>query len=373
MEIDNPYSSLDWSTAEQHKFEFHMHPGKNPDWPDEWGPHDMIDLYMDAGYTVICVGEEADVEQPWPWTDLTSLNGNYENRDPTSLGVVALPGTEDNMPEHVGYLFTTLINEDVDRINYSRPRGIRYAIEREDHHVPDACTFLAHPNRYLADASEDWIKYGYEFAKYSLDDGNFGMEVASKGGTHNNETAWDNLLEEFMPHRPIWGIGADDASGENQVRGDMVDIRITTLHLDPGEFDPSDQEGSRVAIRQAMKEGRMTFSEREGWDEDTEDPTTIPTINEITVDDLKITIDADDAETIQWFANGGEEVETGSEITVTEDESPYVRARLSVESDPDVTDITGMTWTQPFGIDDGRDPNRRFAVNASGSGGSATN
>lgn len=351
VSIDNPYDSIDWDGVERHKSEFHNHPEK---WEE---PHRVVDLYHGSGedaagnrladgdeYTVFAVADMGIDPLCWPWTDLSSIEG--EDRDPVELGVVAFPGAEirDSI-EHFDSIFSTATDDHHEADE--QLDAIHQVLDAETD-LPKNLAVIGHPHRYLGDSDESWEKYRDHFEQLSIDDGLLGFEILNEDSTNigfgreaemPDLTVWDQLLSEFMPERPIWGYGVDDS--DDFVIGAEVDRRWTEVLLDSAEFDPSDQEASRQAAMEAYLEGRVFGVERESWDHESEEPPQTPSIDEIAVEDGTISISASAYDAIDWI-NDGEVVETGESITLTEEETPYVRAEL--------WNAMSVTITQPFGV-----------------------
>lgn len=354
--VYDPYQAVDWDTVDYHKSQFHNHVSGRINEPAE-----IVDLYHDQGYSVYAVADKGYNSIAWPWTEFSEISDQYdENRDPQSMGVVAFPGAELGARthiEHIGSIFSTLDHETADFEDIhdeTAPRNdnatdvIRAIISREDHHVPEengGLAILNHPYRYYDDPDEDWDRYQPHFEMFTREEGFIGLEAFNKEPPENEDIQlWDNLLTEFAPDRLIWGFGVDDPDGEYNV-GNRVDIRWTTVLLDEAEFNPSDQNGSRIAAAAAFREGRTLCHQRERWDNDTEEPAPVPQVDAIEIDAATedITIKASDYNSLEWVSSG-EVVSTDRTLSLTPNHAPYIRAHLR-------NDDGGETSTQPFGID----------------------
>ena len=348
----NPYEGVDWETVDRHKSQFHNHVRGRMD-----EPADIADLYQDRGYTVYAVADKGYNPIAWPWTEFSELDDEYkEDRDPEAMGVVAFPGCEFTISEHVGSIFSTLNHETADLDDRDDETDLpddtidvlRAIVDREDHYVPEengGLAILNHPDQYYDDPDDDWDRYQPYFDTFTREQGFLGLEAFNQQATENEDIdLWDNLLTEYAPDHLIWGFGTDDPREEYAV-GNRVDIRWTTVLLDETGFNPSDQHGSRVAAAAAFREGRTLCHQRESWDNDTEEPVPVPQVNTIEIDAVaeEITIDATDYDTFEWV-NNGKVVSTDETLSLTSDHVPYVRAHLS-------NDAGGETSTQPFGID----------------------
>lgn len=353
VRIDDPYGGLDWDATENHKTEFHNHPEK---WEE---PHRMVDLYHGSGedangntladgdeYTVYAVADMGIRPILWPWTDLSSIEG--EDRDPEELGVVAFPGAEIRSGiEHFNSIFSIATDQDHDA---DTQLGAMKQVLDAPMDTPKNLATINHPERYYNQPEEAEEKYVDHFEELSLEDGLLGFEILNRDSTNRgfgrdegmlDLDLWDILLSEFMPDRPIWGYGVDDA-GEFVI-GEEVDLRWTEVLLEDDEFDPSNQEDSRQATMEAMLEGRVFGIEREPWDHDSEDPPVTPSIERVDVDGATISIEAGDYDVIDWISDG-EVIEEGDSFDVTPEHVPYVRAEVWN------TDAKSVAITQPFGI-----------------------
>lgn len=376
----DPYEAVDWDTVGRYKSEYHLHSYIDTD--VAYLPHEMVDVLTgdgeDQNGNTMPVGEEYEVfgvidrceQSPivWPWTDFESLDedprtdgqhdGDFENRDPSEVGpdgVIAVPGEELyvidewQQVEHVLSLFSTLDYHELEQSEVrERTDWYDQVLKHDNLWEPEPVMVIAHAKRYYDDPETDWVRYIEDFENYSLEDGLIGLEAVNKNANEGEDLVlWDRLLTKFAPDRMIFGIANDDAGRSDQESGVGLgfDHRFTVTLLHPSEFDPNDQDSSRQATVDAYKRGQMFFVERDSYNPDTEDPPQEPVVTDVTVDGNTITLDADHWNSIEWISKG-EVVETGLEITVTEDDAPYVRAEL--KTNPGAT-----TYTQPWGIEGG--------------------
>jgi hypothetical protein len=323
--------------------------------PEENEPADLVDMYADRGYTVFAMGDKANAPNKWPWTEFAAIDDSYENRDPEDLGVVAFPAAEFNSTiEHTNGLFTSLVRSTrtAEGMDASSQLDLTAAIiGAEDYHVPQANggqVVLAHPARYYDSLSEGMVLTKHQFERYSREQGLIGMEVYSnnseKAGDADVEL-WDELLTELAPHRLLWGFGVDDVSQwQGFYPGGGIDIRWTTVLLHDEEFDPSDQRGSRIAAAQAYQNGRTLFHTRPRWDDESEEPATVPQVSAIRHDEAAgtITVEASEYDDLEWISSG-EVVSTEPTLELEPEHAPYVRAQLR-------NDDGGRTAIQPIAI-----------------------
>lgn len=96
----NPYADVDWETWLRQKAAFHIHTDLSTGVSVR--PDKQIDAYIAMGYKIIAITDHRipnnATKGAWPWTTIGSRL--YEpdeegyNRDPVTLGVVAVPGSE---------------------------------------------------------------------------------------------------------------------------------------------------------------------------------------------------------------------------------------------------------------------------------------
>ena len=339
----DPYDGVDWDAVDHHKCEFHNHVRGPMEEPAE-----IVDLYHELGYTVFAVADKGSSPMKWPWTGFSDVDSSFENRDPEELGVVAFPGCEFTVTEHVSSIFSTLDHAaaDADEIE-ERWDQSEQIVERTDHYVPEdggGMAVLAHPATYYDDPDEDWERYRTDFESLTREQGMVGIEAFNRAAILRDDVhLWDNLLSHFAPDRMIWGFGVDDPTEYEY--GFDVDVNWTSILLDDAEFDPSDQPGSRRAAANAVTAGRTLLHRRRLWDPDSSDPASVPRVRSIDVDPDagEITIDATDYDALEWVGDG-DVVSTDETLVLAPEHVPYVRAHLSNEDG-------GETSTQPFGLE----------------------
>lgn len=368
MMIHNPYeavgeihydldASISGSAVIAHKSQNHNHPRGDLDQPE-----DIIELYLGLGeddsgntledgeeYTVTAVAHKSDYDIIWPWTDY--------GIDPEDQGVVAYPASEWIDEEHVNSLFSTVVNDDMggDGWPASRREQIEATLEQDDHHIPPengGLSGLAHPSSYIDIPDVEDRRYDLEFSQWGLDDGLIGIEIFGRRegdiGDNAEIELWDALLERFAPDRMLWGYGVDDYGTANQSIGGDVDRRWVSVLMTDDEFDPSDQDESRVVAAQKYRDGTFFSHRIASWDPENEDRPTYPKIETIDVDneDWSISIEWFDGDKIEMVSSGDvveTQTESPSTFEIEPDHYPYVRFRLGKNSE-------GETFTNPFGI-----------------------
>lgn len=298
--VDNPYEGIVWTGEgawQRHKANFHTHTTQSD---GKMKPDVVIDHYHGKGYTILAITDHN--KNTWPWTNW--------NRDPETLGILAIPGNELSSGHHRGSLFNT--------INGNPGRNVKSTLTQ----VADAggLSMLYHPGRYSK--SIEWYIDIYTSIPTC-----FGMEVFNQADRYPNDRAiWDAILTQLMPNRPVWGYANDDMH--------------TTSHLFKGYNMVFVEDLTETQVRQALQSGRSYFSYEPGHTGDA----LAPSIESITVDTaaMTITISASAYNDIEWISSGNV-VGNGTSFSYSQShDMPYVRARI-------IGDY-GETHTQPFGI-----------------------
>ncbi len=388
---DNPYEGVDWSSDGRYKADHHVH------WRgfgDE--PADALDVLTDGAeveggsldddqlYEVLGAGSQAEDEEPYwgsdegGWEDMNIRDDDWQTRDPEDLGldgVISFPSQEIDDVEHICHLFAVSSPQDYEYYpgsggstgNYDDfSEALPEVIEDVDNTI--VCgrgqVVIPHPSRYMSSV-DDWDRYLPFFEGYGLDDGLLGLEIYQKGlgeqGNHYGDgldledmfSMWDSLLSETMPERPIWGFSANDCNFGEWGHGAGPDLRWWTVLLSDDEFDPSCQHESRLALFDALEEGRFYITMRDRYDQcDPADAPEPPQVTSMDISAAEITIDVDwpdEIGTIDWYRNG-EVVETGETIELEESHIPYVRAHIYRSDSTGSGNPDGQIATQPIAL-----------------------
>ncbi len=365
----NPYEGVDWETAEQHSANLHTHTTHSD---GTKAPHERIDEYYEHGYTILSLTDH-DTHNPqgpltYPWSELGEMehwsewkedllmwrhrlilhNGEYylceathfstpktepgrgdewrnvwkktaewENRDPTALGMIAVVGAEISSTVHIGSHFNDFTGAGSSNEDY-----VLHQIQSRG-----GLAQFFHPGRYTHDDPTqlvDW--YAHYFLTYEC---LVGLEVYN-GADHypTDRELWDNILMKTLPDKPVWAFGNDD-NHESVVGRDFL-ASWTVFVLD--ELTPQ-------AVQSAYRSGALLACNK--TDADAPDP---PRVHRITVAaDSVITIDATGYDEIRWIANGRVVADTHV-IDVTDIDVSYVRAKLVKYGERG----EARTLTQPF-------------------------
>lgn len=97
----DPYRTVDWDRVQRHKANLHTHTtvsdGRMP-------PHQVVDEYHSRGYAVLALTDHNKVT--YPWSSFDRWKTGNENRDPGTLGMLALSGNELSRHHHTLSLFS---------------------------------------------------------------------------------------------------------------------------------------------------------------------------------------------------------------------------------------------------------------------------
>jgi len=242
----------------------------------------------------------------WPWLAF--------ERDPETIGMVAIEGNEISLKHHIGSYFndygdSSIDSEDIAIEEIGRRSGL---------------AVLFHPGRYKMPV--DW--YTGMFRTYSH---LIGLEVYNQGDRYSGDRkTWDAILTGIVTERPIWGFSNDDMHNPQTQLGRNWNIMLLP-------------ELSSEWVRRGMKNGMFFFV----YAPDGHDGTTPPVIKSITVDSQKGTIHiaASGYENIEWISDG-KVVHRGDRVSLSELSGlgGYIRAVIHAE------DSGSVVGTQPFRI-----------------------
>ena len=376
MTVEHDWTdNIDWDnladpngTGNPPKWAGHLHDRADDSPMDEM--HGVIDFlsgegpdtdgnYINEPFSVFCATRSHN-ESYWPWTDPP----NGEARDPEELGVVAVPGYEMHFGTHSYAFFSTASEDDVlsrfddydpddgrGGFHAGLPEKLQSPIDGDNdaEHKPEALVGFAHPLRYIDD-DDDITDREYERFRFNVER-LANQDVASVLGSASRRQPsprsqalelWDRLLTDFAPNYLPHLTAHQDAYAGGFVVGSHLDRRFASLLLDEDEFDPSDQEESRQAARDAWADGRALAHIRDGWDAESESPPDTPMVDEAGVEDGTIYVESD-ASTTEWVSAGGEIVETGESVNINDCEK-YVRCQIFN------ADESAGTLTQPWAI-----------------------
>jgi len=328
----NPYEGVTWDLTTQHKANFHAHTTQSD---GNYAPHEVVDQYHQMGYTILSLTDHDRVV--YPWTGFSELNNEYEDRDPESLGMLAIVGNELSRHHHTLSLFTDFM---------AQSRDLDVVLKNQADHSGDALAVLAHPAMHWprqfdtgGELTDSVVAYYANF--YHRHQNLIGVEIHN--GTRPmaeyplDRALWDNLLGMLMPERPVWGFATDDLHASVQYGRDWVVLPLGDL--------------SAEAARDALNRGAFYFSSIRLYEGDEPGKERTPRIESINHDKRKgvVRIEAiikegnQLTEAIQWISDG-EVIHTGPEF-------PYRKvAGLGTYVRAEIYGAGGTTYTNPFGF-----------------------
>ena len=203
--ITNPYGDIEWTTIEYHDANFHTHTQLSD---GHMLPHEVIDAYHSLGYGVLALTDHntkhynAWPSTLYPWTEFSSIQSGlnasasrclWQDRDPITLGMVSVQGSEISQNHHIGSWFNSFvgITQTEDETLAAIAAGGGLAV-------------FNHPGRN--DKTDAW--YVDMFSRFPV---LVGVEIFNQEDRHDGDRRrWDRILHLSMPDRPIWGFGNDD-------------------------------------------------------------------------------------------------------------------------------------------------------------------
>ena len=345
--IDNPYDKVDWKGYGRFKADLHIHTSRSD---GHFSPHIVVDRFHDLGFSILAIADHGVVTYPWQeFSTLKPSNRtfrireremyylpdekifNYENRDPDSLGMVAIQGNEVSHHHHIGSYFCD--HQDLDSI-------LTESETIEAIAAKNGLAVLFHPGAYDGSRrTRPFYPVEWYVNMFQRHDHLIGMEAFCTGLSQQpaNINKWDSTLIRLMPDRPVWGFSNEDYHGDYRPGGEVRHImgRNGNIFLLP--------ELSIEKVRSAMENGVFfIFHAPEG-----PDGPSPPVINSIKVNSRKGTIDinASNYEYIEWISDGII-VHIGDQVCLSDlpNIGNYIRAVI-YESENGA-----LTGTQPFGI-----------------------
>lgn len=364
-EIQNPYETVDWTNFKQYKANFHNHTTLSD---GRMSPQRVVEKYHQLGYEILAITDHNVVNYPWTEFAENERASHYdrvakdrlesgqiecaeelvfENRDPSAMDMIAVPGNEMSSPNHLGSFFNDYSNSDFGNYvtqrkltgdTFSRQELIDYTDTKlEAIAERNGLVMWFHPTR-----SRNWEAEKERVAKVTDDptgwyvdlyhqyDHLISQEVFNGGDNYPEDRQhWDSMLSRIIPERPVWIFSNDDMHELSHLGRNWNVFVLPEL--------------SEQWVRLGMENGLFFFV----YAPEGHDGPAPPEIESISVDRSygSIEIQASGYETIQWISSG-EVVYEENPINLIElpEELAYVRAKLF---HPDGKTLTG---TQLFGI-----------------------
>lgn len=337
----NAYKDIDWEATNRYKANFHTHTSQSFD--TQYTTTQVVDKYQAQGYQILALTDHDAASYPWSLFSL--YNPSAFDRDPSAMGMLAIPGIElskdrrNNWSEKTGGEF----NHHNDF--FTGRTGQEFMSLRESYAYSQAIgglQIINHPGQYWNLSTE--YKAGeknspeWHAENFRLYNSLIGLEVYNQGNRRpNDRILWDQILTITMPQRPVWGYSCDDTHTSEQYFRNYQFMLMPELTTD--------------ALKDAMNAGSTVFS----YEFTGSGKAMAPHVKSINVDTDKktITIDTDDAETIEWIysthrtsssasSTRSTVVGLGKTFDYSGFQGSYVRARL--------VNSYGETAIQPFGF-----------------------
>lgn len=307
----NPYADVNWGKDSAYKANLHTHT-TNSD--GDLLPHELIDLYHEAGYSILSIHDHNIIT--YPWENLSAIHPDYENRNPDSLGMLAVMGNELSSGHHRGNWIYSVSGDGA---------NIDLSFQRMTEQGGIGAFF--HPGRYQY--APDWyVDYYWRYPVLVA------METFNQGTRYPSDPVlYDEVLTMLMPERPVWGQANDDFHSMKHAFRTVNYMLMPALTMED--------------FRVAMLKGTSFY----GYQLENSPQALCPYIDSIVVDRhlKRITVHGENYEQIVWLSgtvDSGElesmEVDTGSQFHYQNFNKSYVRAVL--------VNSHGEMCTQPFGF-----------------------
>ena len=337
----NAYKDIDWAATNRYKANFHTHTSQSFD--TQYTTTEVVDRYQAQGYQILALTDHD--ANSYPWNMFSLYNPSAADRDPSTMGMLAIPGVElskdrrNNWSEKTGGEF----NHHNDF--FTGRKGQEFMSLRESYAYTQAIgglQIINHPGQYWNLSTEykageknspEWHAENFQLYKSLI-----GLEVYNQGNRRpNDRILWDQILSITMPQTPVWGYSCDDTHTSEQYFRNYQFMLMPELTTD--------------ALKDAMNAGSTVFS----YEYTGSGKAQAPHVKSINVDseNKTISIDTDDADTIEWIysthrtstsasSTKSTVVGLGKTFDYSGFQGSYVRARL--------INKYGETAIQPFGF-----------------------
>lgn len=293
--IKNPYSSVNWSTYNQFKSNYHTHT-TNSDGSQT--PSTVINEYYAKGYSILSITDHNYTT--WPW--------------PHNPGILAVRGNEYSSSHHMNAMLNFTTNSS------NLDNGIPHVQSNS------GISQINHPGRYNSPSNWSWyIPWFRDYSTCST------LEVYNQGDRYpNDRKLWDNINENLFAQsgKFVWGTSNDDKHSSSHLYGNFNFMLMPDL--------------TEASFKESMAKGAFYFCYEPGRTGNAN----VPRISNIVVDNntKNIIVTATGFNSIQWIGPGTNVVGTGSVFNYsTYTNKPFVRAVLGGSN--------GDSFTQPFGFE----------------------
>jgi hypothetical protein len=347
--IDNPYNGVDMSNS--YKANMHVHTTESDGLFD---PDVLIGMYSTNDYQILSITDHdnyptVDTVTTWPWT-------KWIDETPSSVWINSTDANDTTSAYYTdvdgnGHMLAVKGNEYTDQNQGTTINHVNgWFVENgySDGPVGGEATYFTdvtssgglaqfnHPSLYSRSVS--W--YNNLIDTY---DSIVGFEIRPYDYS-GAQYKWDSINAQRSYNDLIWGIGNDD------FHSSFPYTEYTRFYMDTL---------TEPALRTAMRNGQSTFSEEYSGG----NGTWAPVLTGVTVSGNTITLTATDCDSVRWFDDASDSIETDL-TTFSIDVSSYggttnfLRAELYNDD--------GITRTQPFGISSNGDIGGNYYVAVDG-------
>lgn len=304
--MQNPYKNAPTTKryANMHCHAFAPHAG--------WDKiNDVIDYYHSIGFDILGISPHhvkrdayKDIHDsvPWPWSNLSNIQDGAENRDENALGMVAVPATEIEYPNHIGSYFSNF--QKTTKSHHEVFQGITDMGGLCQYNHPKILDYVDVTNREL----------GYYLKRYPA---LIGVEITNKREDYLSgelESLWDDLLDRLMPYeRNVFGLSNDDSHGQSQVADSWMVVFNEEFTL----------EGVKESMENGWFYGLFPIEKNKGPLAEN-----YPEIDEIKeVDNKTLKVVGKHIDKIEWLTNGGKVISTSDTVNLRQADK-YVRLKI---------------------------------------------
>lgn len=301
IEWVSPYKNIDWQTIRQAKAQLHTHTTRSD---GSLSPQAVVDLYKQGGYDILAITDHWRVTYPWEEfssfepsapvvkrfedgaTDYSSREElfRYENRDPGTLGMLAIQASEPSFTgersHHMVSLFSDVTGQDMEFESTLAAIG-----------EAGGLVSFAHPARSTEkknNTAEDYIFY---FDKYPQI---YGIDIFTRA-TFNDPGRWPYSLELYSGLIRHYGLPGQE--GWRPVWMTCTDDLHNLDDFDQGMQLQLVQEITRDQVYKSLKEGAF-FWVAKAVDAE------VPSITSIDFGKSSITVKGRGFDQVSWYYEG---------------------------------------------------------------------
>ena len=332
--VDNPYDEVNWDTFGQYKANLHLHTSASPD-VFFTTLAQQLERYYTRGFDIISINDHAIMSNRWDERP-TLLNGNPASTTPLTtaryeqmLNGVGRDGRRMTQIMH-SIEQTSSGNSAVDGghilsyyANWNSPTD-DYISTIAGVEANGGLTVFAHIGRYVSLAQQE--NRLAEYVGYLMDYPSLiGFEAFNgpDNETYNDRIFWDKILMETAPlGRNFYGFSNDDTHDSTGLGAIVESVRGTNMY-NYSMFLM--EENTDENVRAAMEKGAFFASTKRTNNVNSleniggylNNSLPQPSVTRMEIDNTVIRVEAQDAATIEWVADG-KVFATGSEVDLAD-------------------------------------------------------